>query len=385
MAESESGQEKTEQPTPKRLEKAKQDGQVARSRELNTTAVVIAGVLSLLFLGAEVGARLKEVMQVNFSLPRAAAFDTHIAIGMLYSSADVAFTALIPIFLVLIVAALLTPMLLGGWLLSAKAMAPKFSRMNPLKGFQKMFSMNALVELGKAIAKFVLIAGIAILLLNLSKDQLLTIGHQDPAAAIADSFEIILMSVIFISLAMLVISAIDVPYQMFDHAKKLKMTRQEVKDEQKDTEGKPEVKSRIRQVQRELAQRRMMEAVPEADVVITNPDHFSVALKYAVGDSGAPIVLAKGADHVAIKIREIANKHEVEIISSPTLCRAIYFTTDIGKEIPSALYEAVARVLAYVFQLKAYRSYRGGKPKPIDDLDVPDNMNFATDGKISKE
>jgi flagellar biosynthetic protein FlhB len=188
-------------------------------------------------------------------------------------------------------------------------------------------------------------------------------------------------SVLAISSSLLIVAAIDVPYQLYDHRKKLKMTLQEVKDELKDTEGKPEVKGRMRQVQHELAQRRMMEAVPEADVIITNPEHFSVALKYDMEGGGAPVVLAKGVDHLAIKIREIANAHEVIIMEAPPLARAIYFTTDIEQEIPGDLYLAVAQVLAYVFQLKTYQNDGGQRPKAFDEVEVPENMQYDIDGK----
>lgn len=381
MAENENGQEKTEEATPRKLEKAKDEGQIPRSKELNTAFVLIGGVSGLIMLGDDIGKALMGIMRFNFTLSREVIFSDDMMIEQLGQSTMSALDALVPFFTLLAVAAIIGPIALGGWLFSAKAMAPKFSRMNPLKGLKRMFSANSLVELFKAMCKFALVASIAVTILVHFKAELLGIGTAALRPAVAQALELLSWSVLAISSSMIILAIMDVPYQIFDHGKKLKMTLQEVKDEMKDTEGKPEVKGRIRQLQREMANRRMMEAVPDADVVITNPEHFSVALKYDIEGTGAPTVLAKGGDFMAIKIREIAKAHDVMIMRSPTLARAVYFSTEVDQEIPAKLYLAVAQVLAYVFQLKAYHKGQGKRPDTPGSIDVPLDSQFDSEGK----
>lgn len=385
MAENESGQEKTEEATPKRLQKAREEGQVPRSRELNTSFVLLAGVGSLMIFGPQLAESMHALMRFNFSFPRAVAFDETLMLRYLLRSAYHVLEALLPVFAFLLVAALLGPIALGGWLVSGKAIMPKFSRMNPLKGLQRMFSANSLVELAKALAKFVLVTGVAILILVFFQASLVQLPQAALETALGDAMTIISWSVLALSSSLILVALIDVPWQIFDHSKKMKMTLQEVKDEMKDTEGKPEVKSRVRQLQRQLAQRRMMEAVPEADVVITNPEHFSVALKYDPNGSGAPVVVAKGSDHLALKIREVAKANEVPQMAVPALARSIYFTTELEQEIPAVLFLAVAQVLAYVFQLKAYQRGEGRRPKPLATVDVPSEAQFDSDGRHRPE
>lgn len=382
MAENENGQEKTEEATQKRLEKSKEDGQVARSKELTTTFVLLGGVSGLISLGPGIGSSLKSLMQFNFTMPREAAFDESFMAAHLGNTALAALESLAPLFCILAAAAFIGPVSLGGWLFSLKAMSPKMSKMNPAKGLKRMFSVNSIMELVKALAKFGLVATVAVLMLYNYKFNLIALAQSPLEKAVADMTSIIGWSVLAVSSPMILISLIDVPFQIFDHKKKLKMTLQEVKEEHKDSEGKPEVKSKVRQLQYDMAQRRMMEAVPEADVVITNPDHFSVALKYDVNGSGAPVVVAKGVDFMAIKIREIANANEILILEVPPLARAIYFTTEPDEEIPAALYLAVAQVLAYVYQLKAHRKEGARKPKPIGKITVPQGSQYDVEGNI---
>lgn len=381
MAENENGQEKTEEATPKRLEKSKEDGQVARSKELTTTFVLLGGVMGLVTLGPELGSALKSLMQFNFTMPREAAFDDQYMLAYLGRTFYSAFDALIPLFSILLAAALLGPVSLGGWIFSMKSMAPKMSKMNPGKGLKKMFSLSAIMELVKAMGKFGLVAGAAVTMLYIYQYNLMALAQSPLEVAVSDMTSIIGWSLLAVSSPMIVISMIDVPFQIFDHKKKLKMTLQEVKDEQKDTEGKPEVKNRIRQLQFDMAQQRMMQAVPEADVVITNPEHFSVALKYDINGSGAPVVVAKGVDFMAIKIREIAKAHNITLLEVPPLARAIYFTTEPQQEIPAGLYLAVAQVLAYVFQLNAHSSGKGRRPKPLADIELPLDTQYDVQGR----
>lgn len=381
MAESESGQERSEDASAKRKETAREEGQVARSRELNTMLVLMAGCGGLLVYGPGLGTALRDLMRFNLALPREVGFDSSVATAHLLNSTLAIGNAMLPFFGLMMVAALAGPILMGGWLFSTKALMPKGSRINPLEGIKRMFSLTALVELVKSIIKFVLLAGIAVVVIASMKNRLLGLGYETLHSALGDALNMAAWAVLGVSCGMIAIALIDVPYQLFDHNQKLKMTKQEVKEEMKDSEGRPEVKGRIRQLQREIARRRMMEAVPKADVIITNPEHFSVALKYDNTRRGAPVVVAKGTEQIAMKIREIANAHKVPLIPSPTLARAIYYTTEIDREIPGPLYMAVAQILAYVFQLKAWRPEHGRKPKVPEQLPVPVDMVFDQKGK----
>lgn len=251
---------------------------------------------------------------------------------------------------------------------------PKPSRMNPLSGLARMFSLKSLVELLKALGKFLIVLGVALLVLLSYEKELISISKQGLEMAIIHSMEIVGWCTLWMACGLIVIAALDVPFQWWENRKQLMMTKQEVRDEYKDIEGKPEVKARIRRMQREMAERRMMQAIPTADVVITNPTHFAVALKYDPEKAKAPIVVAKGGDFLALKIREIAQEHQVSLLESPTLARAIYFSTELDREIPAGLYVAVAQVLAYVYQLRRYQAGKGQKPDPLRDLPIPDDL-----------
>ena len=325
MAEEESGQEKTEEATAKRLEKAREEGQVARSRELGTTLLLMTGSFALMIFGSALNQQFQSIMRFNFGFSRDAAFDSDMMAIYLTESLFSLSGLIILILAMLMLAGVIGSIALSGWLFSPKALAPKLSRLNPLEGLKRMFSIKSLIELLKAVAKFVLVATVAVLILLSMQVDLLAIGFETIEQAIEHSTWVVVWSAVGMSAATIIIAAIDVPFQVYENAKKLKMTKQQVKDEFKDTEGKPEVKGRIRQLQREMAQSRMMAAIPEADVVITNPEHFSVALKYDMQGNGAPTVVAKGADQIAMKIREIANAYQVPLIPTPALTRAIYF------------------------------------------------------------
>lgn len=376
MAEEDSAQEKTEEPTAKRQEKAREDGQIPRSKELTTSAVLIVGCVGLLMFGADISKGLADILKFNFTLDRETIFDTNAMLGHLGSSFYLGLKILLPLFAVLLIAAIAGPIALGGWLFSAKSIAPKLSRMDPIAGLKRMFSVKSLVELVKAIGKVGVVVAFAFVLLNYMKEDLLGLGFESVERGMAHSVYMSVVAAIIISASTLVIAAIDIPFQIWDNVKKLRMTRQEVKDEMKDSEGKPEVKGRIRQLQYEMAQNRMMAAVPEADVVITNPTHFSVALKYDPNAMETPILLAKGVDHMAMKIREIAKANNIEFIQSPLLARAIYHTTEVDSEIPQGLYVAVAQVLAYVFQIREYRRGRGERPTYPRNPPVPNDMRY---------
>jgi flagellar biosynthetic protein FlhB len=375
MAESESGQDKTEDPTEKRKKDSREKGEIARSKELNTLAVMLAGAGGLLIFGGMLAQDLMELMRMNFTLTREVIMDERSMGTFLLNSGKIALVAIQPVMITLLLAALLGPIALGGWLFAAGSMAPKFSRMNPGAGLKRMFSMKAIVELLKALAKFFIVLAVALVVLSSDVDDLLRIAHEPLDQAIIHSVLLVGWSTLWMACGLILIAAVDVPVQLWESMKKLKMTKQEVRDEHKDQEGKPEVKQRIRQLQREMSQRRMMAAVPDADVVITNPTHYAVALKYDAEKGGAPLLLAKGNDFLALKIREIAVANNVMLLESPALARSIYYSTELDEEIPGGLYLAVAQVLAYVYQIRQYRAGKGKRPDPLkDDLPIPPDL-----------
>ncbi|HCA22649.1 MAG TPA: flagellar biosynthesis protein FlhB [Pseudomonas sp.] len=374
MAESDSGQERTEEPTGKRLQESRDKGQVARSRELNTLAVVMVAAVGLLTLGPAMVQKLMNIMSFNFSVEREALYSND-SMGLhLFASVGEGLQVLGPLFFLLLVASIVGPVLLGGWLFSTKSLAPKFERMNPLAGLKRMFSLKALVELLKALGKFLVVLGAALLVLHLRTEDLLSMGQESLQSAIVHCAWVLASSLIILSASLILIAAVDVPFQLWDHKQKLRMTKQEVKDEFKDSEGKPEVKGRIRQLQREMAERRMMDKVPQADVVITNPTHFAVALKYDPLATGAPVLLARGADLVAQRIREVASENQIVVLESAPLARAVFYSTELDREIPAGLYLAVAQVLAYVFQLRQFRAGQGKRPGPMPEPPIPDDL-----------
>lgn len=374
--ENDSSQEKTEEPTTRKQEKAREEGQIPRSRELTTTFILLAGTVGLMLFGPFMAGKLAGILKFNFRLDREVVFNTDAMVEHLAASLYQGTLSMLPVFALLLVASIAGPIGLGGWMFSSKSMAPKASRMSPLAGLKRMFALKALMELAKALGKVMLIMSVAIGLLVVQQQDMLRLSDQEPLTAIKNSVWLTAVGAIALAAVTIAIAAIDIPFQIFENKKKLKMSRQEVKDEMKDTEGKPEVKSKIRQLQREMAQRRMMSEVPKADVVITNPTHYSVALKYDPDTMATPILLAKGADMTAMKIREIARAHNIDIMESPALTRAIYHTTEIDQEVPAELYMAVAQVLAYVFQLRNFRKGRGDKPTYPRNIQVPRDMRF---------
>ncbi|MFZ5466210.1 MAG: flagellar biosynthesis protein FlhB [Pseudomonadota bacterium] len=366
-----SGQERTEAPTPKRQREAREQGQIARSRELGTTLVLIVSAAGLLLLGPATAAALLEELRTGLSPTREMIFDPLWMTRGLGEMAWRGFLAILPLIGLLMLAAFLAPLLMGGIGFSWKALAPKFERIDPLKGLQRMFALRALIELIKSIIKFLLVGAVAVLVIWLELDDLLRLGLTDPRGGLLAAMEILGWGFLLMSASTLLIAAFDVPYQLWEHIKQLRMTKQEIRDEFKETEGKPEVKQKIRQLQMQAAQRRMMQEVPKADVIITNPTHFAVALRYDGAKGDAPIVVAKGRDLVAARIREIGEEHGVLVFSAPPLARALYQTTDLNQPIPAELYRAVAQVLAYVYQLNEARR-QGGAAPPRPEVEVPE-------------
>ncbi|MVF10903.1 flagellar biosynthesis protein FlhB [Ketobacter sp. MCCC 1A13808] len=374
MAENEDGQEKTEDATAKKEQEAKEKGQVARSKELGSVAVTMCGAAGIIMSGSMLYDIGREVFELNYQIPRDELMSPDVMSGNLIASAKLAFSALVPFYILVFAAALFVPPLVGGFNFSTKALAPKFNKLNPFSGLKRMFSVQALMEMTKAIAKFLLVGTFAILIMQYDWDRYLALGFQPVDEAMTSGVILVAWAFFYLCCSLLLIAAIDVPFQIYQHKKQLKMTKQEVKDEYKDTEGKPEVKGKIRQKQREMAQSRMMSAIPEADVVITNPTHYAVALKYDSKKMLAPILVAKGADFVALQIKKVALANDVIILNSPPLARSIYYHSELDREIPQGLYVSVAQVLAYVFQLEQFQQGKGPNPGTTPDFVVPEDM-----------
>ena len=352
MAEEQTGQERSEEPTAKRLSEARKKGQVARSRELNTLLVMLVSALTLWLFSASAMtgfvAIVSEALSPNGDVLR----DPELIPVHFMQVMMSALVLIAPFLAITVVAALAGPALMGGMLFSAEAIAFKAEKLDPIKGLGRVFSTKGLIELVKALLKFFLVLGVAALIYKFLERDVMSLITLDVREGIARSGSMIMVALVLLSATLVLIAAIDVPFQLWSHNKQMRMTKQEIKDESKETDGRPEVKSRIRQLQQEASQRRMLQDVPDADVVITNPTHFSVALKYDKDGSGAPRVVAKGQDLIAFKIRSIAMEHDVAIYEEPPLARALHGTTEIGDEIPGPLFLAVARVLAYVYHLR---------------------------------
>src|SRR6185503_18306431 len=351
MAENDA-QERTEQATPKRLEDARRKGQIPRSRELSAAAVTLVGGAALYMLGGQITGQMAEMMRRGLALSRDEATDSTFMLPALSNAAADGLWLSMPVLGLITLAAIIAPLALGGWSFAGQAMMPQFSRLNPLEGIKRMFAMRSLVELAKAMAKFGVVAVIATIVLWNDAPALMGLGREPLQQAIGHAIQLSGKALLVISAGLLIIAGIDVPYQLWQYAKQMRMSRQEIREEYKESEGSPEVKGRIRQLQQEVARRRMMQEVPKADVIVTNPTHFAVALKYDEKRMRAPIVVAKGVDVIAAKIREVAGENAVPIFEAPPLARVLYRNVDIGDEIPATLYIAVAQILTYVFQLK---------------------------------
>lgn len=352
MAE-EQGQERTEEATPKKREDARKKGQVARSKELSTMLVTLAGAISLVIFGPAMASAMKALMVFSFSPAAMVETPTAELPALFFQLLVSSLLSTWPLLLLCFVAAIVAATALGGITFS---LSLKFERLDPIQGIGKLFSQQSAMELAKSVLKVVVIGAVVVVVLLMVTDTLLELGRRVPERAIADSAGMLVWFFVMVSLPLIVIALVDVPWQIFSHNRQLRMTRQEVRDELKQSDGNPELKAKIRQTQQAMSRRRMMQAVPEADVIITNPTHFSVALKYDQRRGGAPVLVAKGLDEVAFQIRDIARNHQVAIVASPKLARALYATTALDQEIPAALYLAVAQILTYVYQLRQWEA-----------------------------
>ena len=362
MAEHE--QEGTEQVTAKRREQARRAGQVPRSRELNATVLLLVSAVALKLVGPWSGGLLREGLAGALALPRAQALDESRLLAALAHGAGQAGLACAPFWALAVLAAIGAPLALGGFNFTLQPLAPDLARLSPVAGFGRMFSLRGVVEFLKAFLKFLLIAAIAAALLWHAAPQIIALGLQAPEISLAAAAGFIGDSFLCLAGAVALIAAADVPWQLWQHQRRLRMTRTELREEMRESEGSPETKGRIRSIQRELARRRMMAEVPKADVVVVNPTHYAVALRYLESRMRAPMVIAKGRDLIAARIREVASEHRVPIFEAPPLARALYRHVEIGTEIPASLYIAVAQVLTYLAQLRQAARLGGPPPQP---------------------
>lgn len=375
-----SSAEQTEEPTARKLRNARDEGQVARSAELPAAAVTIGAILAMFMMGGYWMTQMTEIFASGFKFDRKTIDNPDLMVTTFAHHLGQSFLLIVPILLVTAILAVLSSGATGGYLFSLKGIMPKASKLSLMAGFKRMFGAHAAIELLKSILKFTLVATVLWALVSRQMDQMMQLGQMALEPALAAAGWMIGESALWLSLSLLVIALIDAPYQRYSFIKQMRMTKQEVKDEMKDMEGRPEVKQQIRRRQREMANNRMLQKVKDADVIITNPEHFAVALSYDPTGDGAPVLLAKGTDHMAARIREEAQKHGVEMFAAPPLARALYFSTEVDHPVPEALYLAVAQVIAYVFGLADVRPGMApiAKPQPK----VPASMMFDTNGKL---
>ena len=378
--------EKTEAASPRRLAKAREEGQVPRSRELVTFLMLAVGAATIWITGGALYSSLRGVVRNGLTFDAATIRDPGVTLASTVHAAFQALLAVLPLFGVLAVTAVLASSALGGFLLSTKALSPKFERLSLFKGIGRMLSVQTVVELAKTIAKALLIGGIGIWVIWGMREEMLSLMHAAPTEALALAVRQIAVVCALIIASLLIVVLLDAPWQIFSHAKKLRMSREDLRQEHKESEGDPHVKARMRQLQRSTARRRMMSQVPGADVVVTNPTHYAVALKYQEGGANrAPIVVAKGTNLIAARIRELAVENRVPMLEAPALARALHHNVELEQEIPAALYAAVAEVLAWVFQLRTWRAGHGRAPERPVELSVPRELDpLAKRGAASR-
>lgn len=381
---SDDGQERTEEPTAKKHQQAKEKGQIARSKELGTLGVLLSAALALIIAAPYFASGLESIMTMQFTLDREAGFDQSVMFKLWPQVGKALLVPMSIFFGIVVFGAFVGNIMLGGFNFSMEAASPKPSKMNPLKGLKRMLGPQALVELLKGLGKFFIIAICSYFLLKWQFPQIIMLSEGIQPVIFADALKLVAFLFVLLVLSLLLIVAIDVPYQSHKHHKQLKMTMQEVKDERKNAEGNPQIKAKMRSMQISMLMRRMMQDIPQADVVVTNPTHFAVALKYDPHGRDAPRVVAKGSDDLAARIREVAMDANIPLLNNPPLARAVYYTTELGHEIPEGLFMAVAQVLAYVYQLRDFKLGRGKRPKkPSNKLPIPEDLQFDEEGEQS--
>jgi len=367
----ESDLEKTEEATPKRAEQARAEGQIARSRELTTFVLLMVGFGGCYGMAGDLAHSFIQVFRSAFTFDRDLSFNSALVLpkaGFLLAQGGL---AIMPILAMLVAASIVTPMALGGWLLTATVLVPKFSRLDPIAGLKRMFSLNGVTLLLMALAKAGVVGGVGFLVMRHFSPDTVGLITEAPTLAMTHALHLVGVSVLWVTASMLILVIFDVPYQIWKHAKGLRMSKEEVKREFRDNEGDQMIKGKIRAQQREMARRRMMAQVPKADVIVTNPTHFAVALQYTDGEMRAPRMIAKGSDLVAARIRAIGAENNIPLIEAPPLARALYHHTELNHEIPSALYGAVAEILAWVYQLRRWNNEGGSAPIQPTEFVVP--------------
>ena len=376
--------EKTETASGSRIQKAYEDGDVPRSKELSTAATLITAGACLWGMGGFLEDALKNLMINGMKFDSKVAMDPVSALSKIYEQIGDLVIVFIPIFVFILLSEILSPIGIGGWNMSTKMLAPNITKLNPITGFSNIFNKNSWVELLKSICKVGLIAIISYLAISYSLPDLMKLPLLPIETGLSNTVNFLIVTFFLILIGYLIIVAIDVPYQLHRYAEKLKMSVQEVREEMRDSNGSPEIKAKIRQQQIAMSRRRMMSQIQNADVVITNPTHYAVAVKYDSEVMGAPKILAKGSDAVALRIREIANEHQILMVESPKLARALYAHTEVDQEIPEALYLAVAEMLAYVFQVKSFNGRDGEYPTMPQSIEVPDELDpHVTDPELT--
>lgn len=375
MAEQDDSFEKTEEPTPKKLEDARKKGQIARSKELATALLLIASAFGLLTVGRFIADAMYKITERSFVLSRDETYDSKHMFQILEMSVSESAWPLILFMIIAMIGGIYGSIALGGFNFTWSSAAPKGNRLSPVQGFKRMFGTDALVELLKGIGKVVVISLMAYFALVIFEDEALHLDIELYPLNIFHALDMIEWAFLLLCCGMIPIALIDIPYQSHKHNEEMKMTMQEVKDERKNAEGDPMVKNRVRRIQYQAAANRMMQEVPNADVIVTNPTHYSVAIQYDQDGNRAPVMVAKGLDELALHIRKIGKAHEVPIVESPALARAIYYSTEVNHEVPQKLFMAVAQILAYVYQLKAYKNGKGKRPKALKkDLPIPPEL-----------
>lgn len=375
MAAQDDSFEKTEEPTPKKLEDARKKGQVARSKELATALLLVGSAIALIIMGKQIATAMYGITKRSFILSRDESYDTKHMFQILEMSVSESTFPLVAFMIIAMIGGIYGSIALGGYNFTWSSAAPKANRLSPMQGFKRMMGKDAFVELLKGIGKVLVISTMAYSALIIFKEEALHLDIELYPLNIFHALNMIEWAFLMLCCGMVPIALLDVPYQSHKHNEEMKMTMQEVKDERKNAEGDPMVKSRVRRIQYQASANRMMQEVPNADVIVTNPTHFSVAIQYDQDGNRAPVMLAKGLDELALHIRKIANAHDVPIVESPALARAIYYSTEVNHEVPQKLFMAVAQVLAYVYQLKAFKSGKGKRPKALKkDLPIPPEL-----------
>ena len=380
MAEQDDSADRTEQPTQKRLDDARKKGQIPRSVDLSAAVVSIAAAGAIYLFGTKSALGLLEMMTQSLTISRLDLAYPDIMFRELAASAWAALWAIVPLLGATVLAAIAAPAIIGGWNFSGESMGFKADRLDPLKGIARMFSLRSAVELLKAVAKFAFVGGVGIAVIGSQVESIAALAAMPVSSAIVSSAGILAFALLSMTGALAIIALIDAPFQVFQHNKELRMTRQEIRDEYKESDGNPENKARIRGVQAQLSRSRMMQEVPRATVIVTNPTHFAVALRYDESRDRAPVVVAKGADEVAANIREIGNQHGVPLVAAPPLARVLFRHVDLGREVPSPLYVAIAQILTYVYQLQA--AARFGVDRPAVPVVDPQIESLELKGRV---